>query len=363
MKNILLFIACVFIDFICDAQTQKNTLNLNDSIEVNLQNETAPQSLGDQFSFIKIIDARDDSSEIGYCYSEGGYYYNGYADKIKNKCYRIMPSVQQGITTWCTNYLRINKQDSTGNTLLVVIKRFWISSDAAPILLLNDKKGQPAEGFDAGVLTKMEFYLKKDSVFYPLYRFDSVLTISKRLPQYAGYYITEALKKSLDKLFNINWTNISRKKIKLSFVEIELENKKTTKVAILNDSAFKKGVYKNFEEFKMNSPSIAEYELREGKMGDVLYVKENAKEYPERNAWGYCNGTDLFINSADKYSKLIKRQNTFYFAGIKGIARKSKHDFFYTSFLNLATNTGRKHTSFSQTIKFYKVDMETGEVY
>ena len=169
----------------------------------------------------------------------------------------------------------------------------------------------------------------------------------------------------MDKLFSINWTNISRKKIKLSFGEIELESKKNTKVAILNDTAFKKGVYKNFEEFKMNSPSKAEYELREGKMGDVLYVKENGKEYPERNAWGYCNGSDLFINSADKYYKLIKRQNTFYFAGMKGITKKLKVEFFYNNLINFATNTGkgRKHASFSQVIKFYKVDMETGEVY
>ena len=73
----------------------------------------------------------------------------------------------------------------------------------------------------------------------------------------------------------------------------------------------------------MNAPSLTEYELRRGKFGDILYVKEKGIEYPERNEWGFCNGTDLFINSTDKYSKLIKQQHSFYFAGIKGITKKN----------------------------------------
>ena len=132
---------------------------------------------------------------------------------------------------------------------------------------------------------------------------------------------------------------------------------------MLNEISFKKGVYKNFEEFKMNSPSLTDYDLRVGKLGDILYVKENGLEYPERKAWGFCNGTDIFINSADKYSKLIRRGNTFYFLGIKGIIRKTKHDLTRASIFNLATNSGVKYISYSKISKYYKVDMETGEVY
>jgi hypothetical protein len=98
-------------------------------------------------------------------------------------------------------------------------------------------------------------------------------------------------------------------------------------------------------------------------MGDILYVMENGQEYPMRNAWGFCNGTKLYVNSSDKYFKLIKRQNTFYFAGIKGIKKKLKHDMLYASLYNLVTDTGRKKTKFSITVKHYKLDMETGEVY
>jgi len=178
-------------------QYQTKPLNLKDYVEVTLENEIAPQSLADQFSFIEIIDARDDSSEIGYCYSEGGYYYNAYNEKIFNKCYRIRPSLQKSFEMWAASYLQIKKASTSENTLFIVVKKFWISSEAAPVLFSYDKKGQPTDGFDPGVISKFEFYLKKDTAFIPLYRFDSALTFTEKLPQYAGYCATETLKKSI----------------------------------------------------------------------------------------------------------------------------------------------------------------------
>jgi hypothetical protein len=92
-------------------------------------------------------------------------------------------------------------------------------------------------------------------------------------------------------------------------------------------------------------------------------VPQDDNEYPFRNAWGYCDSLNLFVNSGDKYAKLIKRQKSFYFAGFKGIERKMKYDVLSSSLLGLATDTGRKHSKFIKTIKYYKVEMETGEVY
>ncbi len=209
----------------------------------------------------------------------------------------------------------------------------------------------------------MEFYLEKETVIYPLYKIDTIFTYDKDLYNFTTFYITESLKQSLKKLFRINFDEVLIRGRKLSINEIELNNNRNLAIQILNDVELKKGVYKNFIEFKTNKPSITNYELRVGKMGDILYVMENGQEYPMRNAWGFCNGTELYVNSSDKYFKLIKRQNTFYFAGIKGIERKAKHDLLYTSLYNLITDTGRKKTKFSIILKHYKLDMETGEVY
>lgn len=372
MKKIAIAAVYLFSFLAVVAQDENKTLNLSNSFEVVLDYETAPQSLSSQFSSIKVIDARDDSSEIGFLHRDKGYHYDSYSENSWHIPYRIFPSAEQGITNWLANYLFTKPMDSSTNTLLIVIKKFWISSEATLPVFLNDKKGQPNQGFDAGVIARIEFYLKKDEQFYPLYRFDSVIAYKEKLPQNAGYFASETLKKSADKLFKINWANIPLKKVKLSFSEIESGNKKNDSLPVHIDAVLKKGVYKNFEEFKMNAPSYPDYELREGKEGDLLFIKENGVEYPERLAWGFCDGKNLFVNSSDKYSRLIKRQNTFYFAGIKGISTKRKLENPTLPVLNsvimktppyFSTNIFSTYIWKGRMVKYYTVDMETGEVY
>jgi hypothetical protein len=204
-----------------------------------------------------------------------------------------------------------------------------------------------------------------------LYRIDSVFTFKERLNDYrgtkfvdnAGSFVSSALKSSLQKLVDINLDEIVTKRRKLSMEDIRREYVKRGDVPILKSIDLKKGAYKSFEEFKSNVPSISSYELREGAIGDILYVKDGASEYPTRDAWGFCDGKDIFINSGDKYSKLVRRENTFYFFGIKGVVQKSKHIGGMSSGLNYAMNTGPKKTVYKLDLKYYQIDMETGEVY
>ena len=196
-----------------------------------------------------------------------------------------------------------------------------------------------------------------------MYRVDSIFTFKDEVTANIQLSISNVLISTFDKLFTINVDKIIANGRKLSFNDIQTNYKMQQSLSILNAPVFTKGVYKTFEEFKKNAPSLKEYEFRESEMGDLLYVKNNGTEYPERNAWGFCDGTNLFINSGNKFSSLIKSQHTFYFEGLKGSERKAKHDIPYTSLFNVITNTGRKITKFKGVLKYYQVDMETGEVY
>lgn len=358
MKSSIFFSFLIFASLCCNAQVERNGLQSNDPINLTLNFEQAEIPFTNFFSGARVIDARDDTSAIGY-------YSIAAKENIRPRLYRILPSTKDGVTKWITSYLGISQKNASSSaTLLIVIKKLWLSSKAKPKINENGKILQPKElGFDPGLVSKLEFYLEKDSSFYPLYKIDSIFTYGKDLHKYADSYVTESLKKMLNKLYRINFSEVLNRASKLSVGEMVAYNSKTAAVQILNTTGYKKGVYKSFVEFKKNEPSIANFELKAGKAGDMLYVTENGSEYPIRNAWGFCDGTDLYVNSCDKYSKLIKCQNTFYFAGIKGIERESIHDLFYTSLLTLATDTGRKHTKYRTTIKYYKVDMETGEVY
>jgi hypothetical protein len=187
--------------------------------------------------------------------------------------------------------------------------------------------------------------------------------MKENLSDNTSLFITSALRNSLSKLFTVNVDKVFVNARRLSIADIYTSIKRNRAMPILNTISFTKGVYKTFDEFKMNAPSLKDYELRKSELSDLLYVKENNAEYPERNAWGYCDGTNIFINSGDKYSIAIKNQDAFYFEGIKGITRKTKHDVPYTSLFNVVTNTGRKVTKFKGVMKYYQIDMETGLAY
>ncbi|MBK7374870.1 MAG: hypothetical protein KTQ13_03395 [Ferruginibacter sp.] len=362
------------------AQFEAKMIDFNNKLEINLAKESLPNSLGDKIRSVNVIDARDDSGAVGYYYIKRSEAFKhgikpGEAGKKGydswSKIYYCSPTLKDGFAEWISAYLQCRKNDSVKNNLLIVVKKLWLSPEADKTGFDDDKTTPLTNEWDAGVLCKLEFYLERDSIFYPLYRIDSIFTYKDRLNDYeglrfvdnAGSFITSTLKKSLVKLADINPGEIIAKRRKLSFNEIYREYSKKTEVPILKSVVLNKGVYKDFEEFKANSPSIREYELRESKMGDILYVKDGNSEYPSRTVWGFCDGTDIFINSGDKYSKLVRRENTFYFFGIKGLTRKSKHVFLKSSALNYAANTGEKKSVYKMELKYYQVDMETGEAY
>ena len=249
---------------------------------------------------------------------------------------------------------------------MVNVKKLRLSNEVTPKIYKDGHVGQPNEGWEKGVIIKIEYFLQKDSLFTPLYRFDSIIILKERLRSYAHEYISSALQVSLVKLFSINLDAALYSKNKILLSDIIRVNRQGHDLPVYINTKKQKGVYTTFNEFKMNAPSLADYEFRRGKMGDILYVKENGSESPVRNVWGYCDGENFFINSGDKYSQLISTGYSFYFQGIKAITRKAKHIWMQSlalNGLNYATDTGPKETAFKKKLKYYQVDMETGEVY
>ncbi len=363
------------------AQIEAKAIDFNNKLEINLEKEFFVQSFGNKIHSVNVIDVRDDTMAVGYHYLKAGdaqryLVQPGTLPKNKDndkwsKVYHCPPTLSIGFSDWINEYLQCRKNASVKNKLLIVVKKFWLSPEADEIRDENDKVGQAINGWDAGVLCKLEFYLENDSIFFPLYRIDSVFTFKERLNDYrgtrfvdnAGFFVTSVLKTSLAKLADINQDEVIAKRRKLSLGDIRRDFSKKMNVPVLQFIDLKKGAYKNFEEFKSNAPSIAWYEFRKGPGGDILYIKEGDAEYPTRDIWGFCDGKDIFINSGDKYSKLVRRENTFYFFGVKGMTQKTKNDFWTSSSLNYFSGNGPKKTVYKLDLKYYQVDMDTGEVY
>ncbi len=381
MRIIVLVILTLAIHCPVVAQIESKAIDFNNKLEIVLEKEVFSNAFSGSIHSVNVIDVRVDTLAVGYHYLKPGdairYQVQPSASpKSKDndkwsKVYHCSPTLAMGFSDWINEYLQCRKNASVKNKLLIVVKKFWLSSEADEIRYENDKIGQAINGWDAGVLCKLEFYLEKDSVFFPLYRIDSVFTFKERLNDYrgtrfddnAGFFVTSVLKTSLEKLADINQDEVIAKRRKLSLGDISRDFSKKLNVPVLNVIDLKKGAYKNFEEFKSNTPSIAVYEFREGPGGDILYIKEGDSEYPTRDTWGFCDGKDIFINSGDKYSKLVKRENTFYFFGVKGMTQKTKNDFWTSSTLNYISGNGPKKTVYKLDLKYYQIDMDTGEVY
>jgi hypothetical protein len=100
--------------------------------------------------------------------------------------------------------------------------------------------------------------------------------------------------------------------------DIRIFNQSGFELPIYTDSILVRGVYKNFEEFKNNAPSIAGYEIRVDRGSLVLYIKEGGGEsYYSHKVWGYCDGKNAFMLLDGDLYPVWKEQKSFYLLGSK----------------------------------------------
>lgn len=106
----------------------------------------------------------------------------------------------------------------------------------------------------------------------------------------------------------------SRKAYSLS--EIILRYNQKLDKPILAAKKLNPGIYKRFEEFVENAPSIKQYDIKTDKKSTNLYSKEDGSDWQiETKAFGFCDGATIWINVDNIYHPLIRYENTFEFLG------------------------------------------------
>ena len=127
-----------------------------------------------------------------------------------------------------------------------------------------------------------------------------------------------------------------------------------------------RGVYKNFNEFKNNSPSLKEFEIKKGHFSDELFITENNQTYPLQNFWGYSDGKNLFIRSANNLFQLIKIGNTFNIKGIKSFSQNYNknvgNEVMSSYFIGVPLSALVKNNYKIVTTAF-QLNMQNGELY
>ncbi|RZK45236.1 MAG: VCBS repeat-containing protein, partial [Pedobacter sp.] len=84
-----------------------------------------------------------------------------------------------------------------------------------------------------------------------------------------------------------------------------------------------KGIFMRFEDFLANNPLRSEFTVDKNSKGDYLYLKNNkGTEELVTDLWGYCDGSDVYIFSANNYFKLNRVSYSYRIYGAKEYSAK-----------------------------------------
>jgi hypothetical protein len=330
---------------------------------------------------ITVIDARADTFSIGFMQKKViDPFFGALNNAVKNQAEQrinrtptfitLGGGLQQEAAQFTARCVVFSGNQSLPG-ILMVIKKLWLSDE----LNLDEQTHTKLNGTDSrdvwtsGVDVKIEFYLKDRSDYYPLYRYDTVMSKTMTVSEYGPEFVANALSLSMQKMpqMDTKITSIMGRK-KFSLEEISRHNEDDFNMPALKDTSLRKGVYMTFDEFKNNNPSQTHFELKEDKLTDIIYIKQpDGTEYVARDIWGYCNGEKAFIKSADNFFLLQRAANAFYIFGAKNIKRTETNTTSAASYNS--GNSGMAapvyYTSSKTAIQLepFQLDWSTGKLY
>jgi len=268
----------------------------------------------------------------------------------------------------------INFRDDTSLPgILMVIKKLWLSDE----LNLNyhiyadSRFAGPAslDVWTSGIDVTIEFYLHDGNSYYPMYRYDSVISKALTISEYGSQYIALAFQLAMGKLAQMDSrVPVIMNKTKFSLAEIKLHIQNDYNVPALRDTAFRQGVYMSFNEFKNNNPSKADFELKKDRLADIVYIKQqDGTDYVARNIWGYCDGKNVYVASADNFFLLQRIANAFYIFGAKSPKRNESRNNASAGSYNTTPGapTPFQYNSIRTAIQLepFQLDWSTGKLY
>ncbi len=258
------------------------------------------------FSKIILSDNRFDTSKLGYIYdSEWAKYYKLCLKK---------DFIEEG-ATFLNNYFSPNFSQ-TDDVVFACIKN--ISNRMA----IPGKEAKPKDKKkrEYNFYLKVEFYLKKGTGYYPLYRFDSTIIYNWNSKEELSEQISKAFISSTQKLSNLS-IYITDKKNTLTYQQIDSFNNISRNIPLLKQAAVQRGIYLTLNQFKENQPSYRNFEISSSEAADLLYVKgKNLEDSVISDAWAFSDGTKMFIRIGYNFFPLYKIGNNFEFYGHPNIS-------------------------------------------
>jgi hypothetical protein len=352
MRKINCFIIGVIIYFNCFSQKDQDSmyfvkmpLRLIDIVKEVKSKETIP------FSDIVVLDNRFDTSCLGFANNQD----RSYTEKINFK----ISAAEQIRDYFTENYSFQNGNDSLGK-LLVIIEKLWLKDSSNNVYARNSNQ--------YSVRLKAKLLVQKDNC-YALYSVDSTIVYDKIFAGKEAAFIQRSLDVLMANIAGKKSDEIKPHKRAFTFDEVKNYTTAQKNIPLLNDTIYPKGIFKTFEEFRENKPSIKNFDPgKKGKTDELYVTDEKGGTYAIRNFWGYSDGRKLFINQASNLFELIKIQNTFYTYGFKAIVKVNPKDIPGNTVANILIFgfAGANYNSrvyYTAKSKALQLDMETGELF
>lgn len=212
------------------------------------------------FSKIRVIDARFDTSKLGFITNP--------APLQATDQFKIL-RLKNGIATSLENYYNDHFDTQSNHSeyeLSIVLKKFWITSTRS-----YDYQKHNSTNIISGqsrIIAKWELYIVKQHEYLPFMRLDTTIESLQSVKQLfkdenASYYNKESIYSILNNFIErYNYTKaiqVFNERKKLSLSEIMTMNNARLNLAVLNAESINTGVYVNFTEFKNNTPSIQKF--------------------------------------------------------------------------------------------------------
>ncbi len=213
-----------------------------------------------------------------------------------------------------TNYAKPNAP----YTALIVLRNLWLS-DAN--YLREDMIKDPGRLHErTHIRLKAEIYAQIDSQFLPILRFDTLQIYSHDNP-YTGISYYSAWDRDLTGILDDMADSASRLTISFNGDRRLVSRQDIQDYNHSRFSAHQRlrrltpGVYTSFDEFRNNAPSIRDFEIKLEKKERVLYIREQGRSYYSHNAWGYCDGKNIFVMRDGVLCHAWREGKAFYFLG------------------------------------------------
>lgn len=259
-KSAIFLILCPSLAFSQKIFENKYTTLALPSRIFNLEADTSKNRKQLPFKQITIIDARLDTSKIGFAFKQK------VVDFSFDDFYKV--ELNGGVKNALENFCKSSFQFSdTGTTkLFIVLKKLWI--DFMPGYFSTYSEKRYAKNTRQNIHIKLETYLQKNEEYKAFKRIDTIyqLTSVNESKDFNIRHSTDMsfFKTSFSEIiqqlsFAPSFYDFSSRI--LTYTQIEDYSLKRLKIPVLNANSINPGVYMSTLEFINNKPSVSDYNI------------------------------------------------------------------------------------------------------